>query len=144
MGGGKRLFRFFYQTTSLKTFATLRNLDYFMNAFQIKSMKCSGRELSKMCITGLVVANAVGDKLPIFVTGKAKKPRCFKNVKFLTCCYGNQRKSWMDGVLFEKWPRKMDKNFVSEGRKVALVINNRPVHSQIDNLKLTNLFFFSQ
>ena len=50
----------------------------------------------------------------------------------------------MDGILFEKWPRKMDKNFVSEGRKVALVINNRPVHSQIDNLKLTKLFFFSQ
>ena len=35
-----------------------------------------------MRITSLAVANAVGNKLAMFVTGKAKKPRCFKNVKF--------------------------------------------------------------
>ena len=36
MGDGKRLFRLFYQTMSLKTFTALTNLDYSMNAFQIK------------------------------------------------------------------------------------------------------------
>ena len=76
MGGGKRLFRFFYKTTSLKTFTTLTNLDCSMNIFQIKSIKsekCSGRKLSKICIAGLEVANAAGHKLPMFATGKAKK-----------------------------------------------------------------------
>ena len=31
----------------------------------------------------MAAANAMGDKLPMFVIGKAKNPRCFKNVKFL-------------------------------------------------------------
>ena len=46
MGGEKRLFRLFYQTASLKKFTTLTNLDYSINAFQIKlsikSEKCTG------------------------------------------------------------------------------------------------------
>ena len=50
--------------------------------YQPKSENCSGGKSSKIRITGLAVANAVGDKLPMFVIGKAKKSRCFKNVKF--------------------------------------------------------------
>ena len=52
--------------------------------------KCSGKKLSKIRIADLVVANAVGDKLPMFVTGEAKKPRCFKNMKFVRCRYRNK------------------------------------------------------
>ena len=51
--------------------------------YQLKSEKFSGGKLSKVRITGMASANAVGDKLPMFVIGKARKPRCFKNVKFL-------------------------------------------------------------
>ena len=47
----------------------------------------------------------------------------------------------MDGVLFEKCVREMDKKFVTEERKVALVINNCPAHPQIENLKSIMLFF---
>ena len=148
MGGGKRLFRLFYQTTSLKTFTKIVNLDYSMNAFQIKpyqlkSEKSSGGKLSKIRITGLTAANAVGDKLTMFVIGKVKKPRCFNNVKFLPCRYRNQQKSWIDRVLFEERVREMDKKIVYEGRKVALVIGNCPVHPQIENLKSIKLFFLS-
>ena len=39
--------------------------------YQRKSEKCSGGKLSKIPITGLAVANTIGDKLPIFVIGKA-------------------------------------------------------------------------
>ena len=148
MGGGKSLFRLFYQTTSLKTFTKMTNLDYSMNAFQIKpyqlkSEKCSGGKLSKIRITGLTAANAVGDKLTMFVIGKVKKPQCFNNVKFLPCRYRNQQKSWIDRELFEERVREMDKKFVYEGRKVALVIGNCPVHPQIENLKSIKLFFLS-
>ena len=109
--------------------------------YQFKSEKCSGGKLSKMRITGLAVANVVGDKLPVFVTGNAKKPQCFKNVNFLPCRYRNQQKIWMDRVLFEEWIREMDKKFFSEGRKVALVTDNYPAHPQIENLKSIKLFF---
>ena len=64
---------------------------FFISAFQIK-----GGKLRKIRITGMVAANAMGDKLPMFLIGKAKNPRCFKNVKFLPCRYRNQRKRWMD------------------------------------------------
>ena len=43
-------------------------------------------------------------------------------MKFSLCRYRNQRKNWMDAVFFEELVREMDKKFVSEGRKVALVI----------------------
>ena len=68
--------------------------------YQLKSEKCSGGELSKIRITGMEAASATGEKLPMFVVGKAEKPRCFKNVKILPCRYRHQKKSWMDGALF--------------------------------------------
>ena len=79
--------------------------------------KCSGGKLSKIRITDLAVANAVGDKLPMFVIEKAKKLRCFNNVKFPSfypVVYRNQQKSWMDGLLFEEWAREIGKKCVSE------------------------------
>ena len=42
----------------------------------------------------------------------------------------------MNGVLFKEWDRDIDKKFISEGRKVVLVIDN----SQVENLKLVKLF----
>ena len=35
----------------------------------------------------------------------------------------------------------MDKKFVSDGRKVALVVNNCPAHPHNQNLKLIKLLF---
>ena len=76
--------------------------------YQLKSEKCYGEKLSKICITGMTAANAIGDKLPMFVIGKAKNPRCFKSVKFLPCRYRNQQKSWMDGKSgSESWTRSL-------------------------------------
>ena len=40
MGGDKRLFQLFYQTT-LKTFTTLTSFNYFKDAFQIKPIDLS-------------------------------------------------------------------------------------------------------
>ena len=48
----------------------------------------------------------------------------------------------MDGVLFEEWLREMDRKFVSERRKVALVTYNCPACLQIENSKSIKLFFF--
>ena len=75
------------------TLTALKNLDYSINAFQIKPVNLSLKSALvsyRLHITDLAVANAVGDKLPMFVIRKAKKPRCLKNVKFLPCRYRNQ------------------------------------------------------
>ena len=59
-------------------------------SYQLKSEKCYGGKLSKLRITDMAAANATGDKLPMFVIGKAKNLECFKKVMFLTCRYRNQ------------------------------------------------------
>ena len=97
-------------------------------SYHLKTEKCLGGKPSKIRITGLAAANAVGNKLPTFVIGKAKNPRSFKNIKKLPCRYRSQRKSWMDSVLFEEWVRDVNKKFQAEGRKVALIIDNCPAY----------------
>ena len=52
---------------------------------QLKSEKSTGRKLSKVRITSMAAANAVGDKIPMFVIRKAQKPCYFKNVKVSPC-----------------------------------------------------------
>ena len=47
----------------------------------------------------------------------------------------------MEGILFEEWVRELERKFASEGRNVALVIDNCPGHPQIENLKTIKLFF---
>ena len=74
----------------------------------LKSEKCSGGKNSKIRITCLAAANPVGDRLPMFVTGKSKAPSFFKNVISLPCRYRSQKKSWMDSILFEEWVRELD------------------------------------
>ena len=59
-------------------------------SYQLKSKKCYEGNQSKTRITGMTAPNAIGDKLPMLVIGKAKNPRCFKNVKFLTRHYKNE------------------------------------------------------
>ena len=54
--------------------------------------KCSGGKNSKVRLTGMAAASATGEKLEMFVIGKSKKPRCFKNVKQLPSRYRAQKK----------------------------------------------------
>ena len=48
-----------------------------------KNENCVSGKYSKLHLTGLTAANAIGEKLPLFVIGKSKKPRCFKHIKHL-------------------------------------------------------------
>ena len=107
----------------------------------LKSEKCSGGKNSKIRITGLAAANSVGDKLPMFVIGKSKAPRCFKNVTSLPCRYRSQKKSWMDSTLFEEWVHELGVKFQKENRKIALIIDNCPAHPAIADLSNVKLNF---
>ena len=110
-------------------------------SFQLKSEKYSGGKHSKIRITGLAAANAAGEKLPIFVIGKAKNPRCFKIIQTLARRYRSQKKSWMDIALFEEWVREINVEFKVKEKKVALIIDNCSAHPEIENLSHVKLIF---
>ena len=96
-----------WSETSLPTLLYNYDLKDIYNAdeFQTKHINSSQKsaQLSKVRITGMASANAASDKSPMFVIGNVRKPRCFKNVKFLPYRYRHQKKSWMDGILLEEW-----------------------------------------
>ena len=68
-------------------------------SMHLKGEKCSGVKNSKIQLTGLATGNMCGEKIPTFVMGKSKKPRCFKGIKSTLCRYHAQKKSWMDSEL---------------------------------------------
>ena len=75
------------------------------------------------------------DKLPILVIGKFAKPRCFKNVRSLqdNIIYRNSKRAWMTTNLFEEYIYNLDLKFFQNKRKVAIVIDNCPVHPVLPN-----------
>ena len=107
----------------------------------LKDDKCTGGKHNKIRVTGLAAANMNGDKLPMLVIGKLKKPRCFKNVKKLPCRKRRQNKSWMDSMFFENWVTELDNQFEKENQTVALIIDNCTAHPDIGGFKAIDLFF---
>ena len=75
-------FGLFYQALPSKTM-------HFKNEKQV------GGKFSKQRLTGLAAGNALGQTLPMFIIGKANRPRCFKNLKHLPCRSEDKKK--LDG-----------------------------------------------
>ena len=110
--------------------------------FDVSKKSCHGGKESKVRITVLCCANAIGEKFPLFVIGKSKQPRCFKGVKNLPCRYRNQTKAWMNGELFSEWVREFDRVMTAQGRNVVLILDNCKAHPQnIAELKSVKLSF---
>lgn len=62
---------------------------------------CHGQKQSKARVTVLLGCKATGtDKLPPFVIGKSKKPRCFAGIRTLPCPYSANATAWMNGEEF--------------------------------------------
>ena len=62
-------------------------------SMHLKSESCIGGKHRKVRLTGKAAASAVGEKLPMFVIGKSKKPRCINGIRSLTCRYRHQKKA---------------------------------------------------
>ena len=107
----------------------------------LKSEKCVDVKHSKTRLTGMAAANAVAEKLTMFVIGKSARPRCFAGGRNLPCRYRSQKKSWIDSALFEEWVRELDRKFVREGSKIALIVDNCPAHPHIEGLDTIQLVF---
>ena len=142
-----------WEETNLPTILAKYQLKYIFNAdefdlfykvlpsrsLQFRGKCCSGGEQSKVRLTGMAASNALGQKIPMFMIGKFSSLRCFKHVRNLPCRYRSQQKAWMDGILFEEWLHELDRKFEMQGRRVVMIVNNCPAHSEFSRLKAVNL-----
>lgn len=104
----------------------------------------AGRKTQKERITINACSNVTGTiKLPLQVIGKAKNPRCFKNVDVsaLPVIYNNQTNAWMDCALFSNWFHNHFVPFVQEALKeknltpkAILLLDNCSAHPDEDEL----------
>ena len=99
-----------WEQTTLPTILSNNNLADIYNAdefglfyqalpeksLHLKSVKCVGGKHSKIRLRGMAAANALGEKLPMFVIGKSAKPRCFSGVRNIPCRYRAHKKK-LDG-----------------------------------------------
>ena len=82
-----------------------KNLDF-------KGSDCHGGKCIKNRLTVVVCANMSGTvKIPLYFIGKAKNPRCFKNVKTLPTQYDANKKAWITSDPFTNWLRSLDRKF---------------------------------
>jgi hypothetical protein len=105
-----------------------------------KNEKCHGEKHSKERVTLLLGANMDGsEKLKIFLIGKSKQPRCFRNIRWLPLHYKANSKAWMTAQLFEDWLIQLDRHFKNEGRKIILFVDNCTAHPQDIQKKLQSI-----
>lgn len=114
----------------------------------------SGRKKSKERVTLNLCSNASGTiKLPVHLIGKAKRPRCFRNMdmKLLPVKYTNQRNAWMTTDQFIEW---FHNDFIPHVRKeleslgeeptAVLVLDNCSAHPDPEDLTSTDGKIFAK
>ena len=62
------------------------------------------------------------DKLPLLVIGNYSKPRYFKGVQTLPVQYEANKKARMLSQIFTYWLTKLDRKFMQDSRKVAIIV----------------------
>ena len=100
---------------------------------------CSGGKHTKVQLTGMTASNALGEKIPMFYTGKSASPRCLKHVRNPHCRHRSQKKAWMDGTLFEEWLHELHRKLEMQGRNVVMVVDDCPTHPEVLGLKVIDL-----
>ncbi|XP_077639055.1 LOW QUALITY PROTEIN: tigger transposable element-derived protein 4 [Lonchura striata] len=113
------------------------------NTFAFKGETFSVSEQSKESITVVMGTNMDGsEKLPLLIIGKSKSPLSFKDVKSLPVDYEANDKACMTSGIFEQWMQKLDHRFQAQQRRVVILIDSLPAHTEVKNLKSVKLVFF--
>ncbi len=81
-----------------------------------------GTKNNKESVTVSVGGSMSGEKLPLLVIGKSKKPRNFKGVKKLPVLYEDQENAWMNDALFKKYLEKLDGKLGRDNKKVMVFL----------------------
>jgi hypothetical protein len=76
-----------------------------------KKSACKGGKIAKERLTVMFCCSASGEKLKPMVIGKAKKPRCFKNIDVtnLPVIWWSNKKSWKTETSFIDWIQSLNK-----------------------------------
>ncbi|GBO35602.1 Tigger transposable element-derived protein 4, partial [Araneus ventricosus] len=77
----------------------------------LEGEKCSGGKISKERLTLLLCCNMLEDFEITVVIGKAKKPRCFKNidVRKRSVSWKSNKKAWITTEIMSDWLVELDK-----------------------------------
>lgn len=64
------------------------------------------------------------------IISRSKKPRWMKNLRdeLKNIDYAASKKAWMTSQIFEDWLKKINKFFISQERKILLLMDNGPCH----------------
>ena len=91
----------------------------------------------------MLCCNMVGDFETAVVIGKAKKPRCFKNidVRKLSVSWRSNKKAWMTTEIMSDWLVELDNKMKKQKRKIILFMDNATSHPDYLKLKNANLVF---
>ncbi|UYV82992.1 hypothetical protein LAZ67_22001648 [Cordylochernes scorpioides] len=105
-----------------------------------KNENCRGVKRMKQRITVLLCCNSTGtDKRRLLIIGKSAKPRCFRNFSpHFYCTYTSNSKAWMTSSIFQEWLLQFNKQLVSEGRRILLLLDNATSHC-VPNDGLSNI-----
>ncbi|UYV77397.1 hypothetical protein LAZ67_15000864 [Cordylochernes scorpioides] len=105
-----------------------------------KVENCRGVKRMKQRITVLLCCNSTGtDKRRLLIIGKSAKPRCFRNFSpHFYCTYTSNSKAWMTSSIFQEWLLQFNKQLVSEGRRILLLLDNAMSHC-VPNDGLSNI-----
>jgi len=74
--------------------------------------------------------------------GTAIKPRSFNSFNFQDYIeYGSSRNGWMTSTLYKSWMTKLNQKMTKQNRKIILLVDNCPSHTQIplSNVKIAFL-----
>ncbi|XP_063410388.1 tigger transposable element-derived protein 6-like, partial [Mytilus trossulus] len=109
-----------------------------------KGEACKGGKLAKERITVMLACSSTGEKLPPLVIGKAKKPRCFKNINVnnLPVIWQSSKKAWMTTYIFTEWIQQINKKMKTKKRKILLFLDNATSHSDSVTLSNVTIKFF--
>ncbi|XP_041251671.1 tigger transposable element-derived protein 4 [Onychostruthus taczanowskii] len=113
------------------------------NTFTFKGKTFSVGKQSEESITVVVGTNMDGsEKLPLLIIGKSKSPCSFKDVKSLPVDYEANDKACMTSGVFEQWVHKLDHRFQAQQRRVVILVDSLPAHTEVKHLKSVQLVFF--
>lgn len=113
------------------------------HTFAFKGETYSVSKQSKERITVVVGTNMDGsEKLPLLVIGKSKSPHSLKNEESLPVDYEANDRACMTSGIFEQWMHKLDDRFQAQQRRVVVLVDSLPAHTEVKNLKSVKLVFF--
>ncbi len=101
----------------------------------LATKRLEGKKQSKERLTLALCCNDDdSDKLLVWVIGKLKNPRCFKNINVTSfgCVYRNNVSAWMTQIIFLEWLQAFDLHV--SGRKVLLILDNFSGHIPVEKI----------